>query len=474
MSWPNKQRVEEFMHQIQRAFAAILATIAISTAASGEAPRETEVSSAYSRYLAAIEHARDSINSSAGVRPGHEVEDRREGALFMQSVINASVTWALLLTPDQPMMSLVPRPSDRLGLDNPDNLYYTARVSDTGAYVISGKRGSARTFLIQALSGLPGLSTDKGRTLSYITGRDLHLLPDGSFRITLSRDKPESGDWLPLRPGVDNLLVRVSYQDWQREQSRPTTISIAPTDGGESWPPKITPALATAMLDDAAVSIEQQAAFYSQAYAGALRMGVNRLVGPKAAGADQAEASNQWNLLGPFEISGDEAMVVTVKAADNADYHNFEVANPWMNTFEFVHHQSSLNRSQLRVDGDGSIRYVVSPVDPGVPNWIDTTGQTHGWIWSRWQDVDGELGPEFTPSIRIVKLATVRDVLPPDTPVVTPAERRRSLARRAELLRQRFNPADPMQGEMMRRLREIERLVGRPLEHLALGGPVVP
>ena len=442
-------------------FAVALTYLATGSAAFAE--QAPPVEAAYARYLDAIDTARETVNSSAGIRKGHEVEDRREGELFLHSVINASITWALIDTPDHPMMSLVPHPEDRLGFDNPDNLYYTAKVADDESYVISGKRGLARTFVIQANSGLPGLTDDKGMTLSYLTGEDLHLAEDGTFSITLSPTKPEKGDWLPLKPGVDNLLVRFSFQDWEKEHAQPGSITIEKSGAQPDSLLDVTPELAAHMLDDAATSIEQQAELYSRSYEAAKSRGANRLFGPNKATASQATASNQVNIIGTFEIAADEAMVIAIKDAPNAAYNNLEAANPWLNTFEFVHHQSSLNRSQVHVDADGYIRYVVSPADPGVPNWIDTTGQTQGWIWSRWQDVDGELGPEYAAKVDIVKRSKLGLFLPPETPRVSPEERKAALEKRADLLRRRFIGADPQLPELLRRLHAVEALVGRRL-----------
>jgi hypothetical protein len=451
-------------------------TCAVAAAIVGPAPafaqEPASVAAAYRQYREAIAHARQDIRSSAGVRPGHEAEDMREGELFLQSIVNASVTMALIKTPDAPVMALLPGPNDRLGLNNPDNLYYASRISDGASYVISGKRGLARTLVIQALSGLPGLSDAKGKTLSFVTDSQIHPRPDGSFSIALSPTRPARGDWLELKPGTDNLLVRFSFQDWEKEHAKPGAITIAKAAGPSSSPLRVTPALAAGMLRDAAVSIAEQAAFYSRSYALAAAH-PNQLVGPKPAGAAQAEASNQWNLLGAFAIEPDEALIVTVKNAPQADYNNIEAANPWMNTFEFVHHQSSLNRSQFRVDADGYVRYVVSPVDPGVPNWIDTTGATHGWVWSRWQDVHGPLGPEFTPKVEVVKRADLRSHLPSDTPVVSAGERRASLLHRAELLRQRFAKAYPAKGEVLRRLHGVEAVLGHKLEGQTIAAPVI-
>ena len=447
--------------------------VAGCTAYDADGPEASaSVRAAHARYERAIVAARATIQNSAGVRAGHEDEDRQQGELFLRSIVDASVTMAVIDTPEHPLMALVPHPDARLGFNNPDNLYYASRFSDAGSYVVSGQRGLARTFVVQALRGLPGLTDAKGDTLAFLTGRDLSVAEDGSFRITLSARRPESGDWLPLRPGTDNLLVRFSFQDWEHEHEQPGAITIRRVGGAPSSELEITPRVAAAMLRDAATSIEEQAAMYSRSFELALRGGKNRLLGPNPADSTQGTASHQWNLIGLFEIEPDQALVATLRDAPQARYHNFEVANAWLNTFEFFHHQSSLNRSQVRVDADGRIRYVVSAVDPGVPNWIDTTGATHGWIWSRWQEVDGELGDDYAARVDVVDVASLREHLPPDTPVVTPRQRERALARRAAQLRRRFEHADPALPEVLRRLHAVEAWVGHPLAGHGIDGRV--
>src|SRR5436305_4807183 len=59
--------------------------------------------------------------------------DRMLGRQFLRAVVNWSLAVALNLDPDRPLMQLLPDPETRLGFNNPDNLYYVARVSDTGA-----------------------------------------------------------------------------------------------------------------------------------------------------------------------------------------------------------------------------------------------------------------------------------------------------------------------------------------------------
>ncbi len=38
----------------------------------------------------------------------------------------------------------------------------------------------------------------------------------------------------------------------------------------------------------------------------------------------------------------------------------------------------------MKPDDDGMVRFVVAYTDPGVPNWLDTTGRPAGFLTVRW------------------------------------------------------------------------------------------
>ena len=42
-----------------------------------------------------------------------------------------------------------------------------------------------------------------------------------------------------------------------------------------------------------------------------------------------------------------------------------------------------MNRAQTRLEPDGSWRMVVAHRDPGVANWLDAAGRTHGTLYWR-------------------------------------------------------------------------------------------
>jgi hypothetical protein len=414
------------------------------------------VQASYDRYLTAVDAARDIVQSSPFIR---DDADRAAGESFLHGITTYALAAALNLPTEQPLMQLLPDPEQRLGFNNPDNLYYVARISDQETYTITGTRGTSRGFLIQAFAnGLPGNGDDAGATTASFGDADLHPAADGSFAITLSAERPAQGDWMPLAPVTDNLLVRFTFLDWEGEQ--PGSIAIARRGGDSERKVEVTPALAAAMLDDAATTIPLQARFYVDQATQLTVIGPNFLIGPRKAQGQQGTNVQQWNLVGNYDLSDTQALVIEIADVPQAKYGALLAATPWFDTFEFVHHQVSLNRDQVRVDGDGKIRYVVSARDPGVPNWIDTTGQAHGVLFGRWQEVEGELDGSYAPKLTVLAVDAVRAALPSDTPLVTPSERAELLGRRRQLLDDRFRDADPAEPEIQRRLAEVERLLG--------------
>ena len=159
-----------------------------------------------------------------------------------------------------------------------------------------------------------------------------------------------------------------------------------------------------------------------------------------------------------FELGDGEAMIVTV-AASRFPYQGFQVGNLFFESFDYTRFQTSLTTAQARRDGDGLYRFVLSPSDPGVPNWIDTRGELRGFAFMRWQGLDEDLSNDEFPTLKIVPLNQVRSALPADTPHVSPADRRRALGHRTALLARRFAATDSVVVELARRVRELDRAV---------------
>jgi hypothetical protein len=131
---------------------------------------------------------------------------------------------------------------------------------------------------------------------------------------------------------------------------------------------------------------------------------------------------------GIHEIDDDEALIVETALPKQCRYWQILVADDRFATVDWVNRQSSLNDVQARGDSDGKLRAVVSRQDPGVPNWLDKADYPWGIIQMRFNHASDY--PEAT--VTRVPIAEVREHLPADTPVVSPAERQTQLRHRRE------------------------------------------
>jgi hypothetical protein len=104
------------------------------------------------------------------------------------------------------------------------------------------------------------------------------------------------------------------------------------------------------------------------------------------------------------------------------------LGDAWSRSLPFNERQTSLNNAQMKVDADGGIRVVISKKDPGVANWLDTTGRHEGTIVFR--NYRAKQG--VVPRVRKVKFDEVRADLPAGTQLVTPAERQAALEHRRQ------------------------------------------
>ncbi|NUS45112.1 MAG: hypothetical protein HOQ24_15665, partial [Mycobacteriaceae bacterium] len=77
-----------------------------------------------------------------------------------------------------------------------------------------------------------------------------------------------------------------------------------------------------------------------------------------------------------------------------------------------VNHPTSITSTLARADPDGMIRLVVSARNPGVANWIETTGRRRGILQFRWQRTDRALGPDDGPRAEVVSFDQVAASLP--------------------------------------------------------------
>jgi hypothetical protein len=314
------------------------------------------------------------------------------------------------------------------GGPDPDYVYSTTEVEADGVYRISGYRGTTRFVEItqQAFDMMSPSHMDGGARLNVTHDLDdLEVDGDGYFDVVLSAERPDGhrGDWWPLDPAARRLLMRKCSCDWNRELDARVAIDRLDDGGADMSPEEIA-----RRFSDMAAWIEgmiefdmQLVRFYRDHH------GINVLL--RSTKIDEMGGLPQQAYYdGIHEIDDDEALIVETALPERFRYWQILVADDRFCTVDWVNRQSSLNDVQARLDSDGRFRGVISRRDPGVPNWLDKADHPWGIIQMRLNRASDF--PEAT--VTKVPVAEVREHLPADTPVVTPAAREEQLRTRRE------------------------------------------
>ncbi len=157
---------------------------------------------------------------------------------------------------------------------------------------------------------------------------------------------------------------------------------------------------------------------------------------PTAPQSTPGGLSSQRSSIGHYELADDEALIVTVPECTDCAYQAIQIGSDWYASTDYETHQTSLTKAQAVTDPDGVMRFVISERDPGIANWLETTGHRTGAMMLRWQRLERDLGPDDGPTVAVVPFAEVHDHLPHHA-AVTPEEyaariaaRQRAVARR--------------------------------------------
>jgi hypothetical protein len=285
-----------------------------------------------------------------------------------------------------------------MGLDNPDTLYLHASLRDDAEYVVTGQRGTTTDLSFQVLKG-DYSPIDVPGSLSAFDDREIEIAADGSFEVRFGPG-PAGPNYFTLGPGSSMLAVREVYSDWNTE--RRGTISIrradkaglAPTPLGEAALAKRYGIAGKMLLSRLKTFLAFPEWFY-------LNLPVNTLTEPRRT---PGGLSSQFSSVGHYDLGEDQAMIITVPNAgqDTAPYQGLQLGSMWYISLDYVNHQTSLTADQARTDPDGKIRFVISERDPGVGNWLETTGHRRGYVQFRWQRLTRDLTPADGPAAEVV------------------------------------------------------------------------
>jgi len=322
----------------------------------------------------------------------------------------------------------------KIGFDNPDNIYEVAKINPAHEYRVTGRRGTAQFLEFSVSVGFPGV-VQTPRTIAKLDTTELDVGDDGSIELFVGGE-PRERNWFALEPDATSFLVRQVFGEW-RADDVPGDFRIERVGGeGESTPP-LTPDVVAERLDRTAEFVETQTRYWVDYTRGLYeRIALNTFEAPGLQGKElvHVNAARAFFCWGLYELAPADALVVEIEAPPDDTYLGFHLVNYWLQSLDYVSRPTSRNARQAHVDADGRIRFVLAHSDPGVRNWLDVGGHPRGGALFR-----AALTPSAPqPVATVVPLAEIRDVLPADTPAMSPPERIAELVERRAHVAARF------------------------------------
>jgi len=319
--------------------------------------------------------------------------DLLEGLQYLAGCVAGCMHLAFDYDRDHPFLHSGTGPFTKMGLDNPDTLYFGTRVRGGHEYMVTGTRGTTTDLSFQLLGGQYTEANVPDSETAF-DDRELYIDSHGDF------------EWRFTPADNAQLVIREVYNDWS---ARRGVVAIARTDTAGTAPPPLTRELIEKRWATAGKQLVQRVKtwlqfpqwFYTN-------IPVNTMVAPRLTPGGLA---TQYSSAGHFDLAEDQALIITLPVTD-APYLGFQLGSLWYISLDYINHQTSLNGTQAQPDPDGNIRIVVSERNPGVTNWVETLGHRKGFLQFRWQRVSRPLTAADGPVVELVDIGQVGRRLP--------------------------------------------------------------
>lgn len=332
-----------------------------------------------------------------------------------QEVMFSAALWGSNRDPLRPKTICVTRlghpvggtvvPGTRWGVDNPDSVYRVIPISGDERYRITGRVPEHR---------LPEnyftLWDRDWNTVDVFDGSKLVLQSDRTFEIFVDSDPAgDRPNHIRSSPKAQEFYIRDVLQDWSVDTPNDLAIELlgGPPGGAALSLDEEADRVAATMLEFASNSRRYNQQAYDKP--------VNELAFTIDRDTDGA-LRNQIYIMGHFDLDDDQALVIDVHLG-GASYFIAPITNYWGTSNGIVDRTGCLNLAQSAPNADGTLTFVVSKHDPGVPNWLDPSDMREGVLTLRWAEFeDDRPGADLGATSRVVPLARLREHLPAETP----------------------------------------------------------
>jgi hypothetical protein len=294
---------------------------------------------------------------------------------------------------------------------SPDGCYRRVMLRDDRAYRVWGTLGNAAYFSMDCRQSKP---------YQAFLRDDLKPDAEGNFELFLGGDE-RPGNWRPLKNGATGIVTREFYGDWNA--ARRSHLRIECLDGATAPRREYKAEHIAAAFDLVGEWLLEGALRYWFVESRELAT-TNKNKFPEKfyrSGNALPVASNAW-----CELKDDEVLLIEVPDPQ-ADHWGTHFTTTMWRTLDYANRLTTFNQAQAHLDADGVYRLIVSPTDPGVYNWLDTTGLNSGILITRFCGAKNAAPPKT----KLLKRADLGRELP-NTRRVTPEQRRAQIAERRE------------------------------------------
>ena len=453
----------------------------------------SELQAAWDDMMASLGEARDCLDVPDRMPAPASDRMLAEGYRYLMGYLHAAIERAFHSDPQQPQFHNALSPITRATIDNADAIYFYAAIDGRESYLVRGQTwdhahwrdpGAVCTapkaphyMIFEASEGvlagdsgdltelMPGTKAQTGR----LDSSTIEVALDGSFEILFAPRRP--ADWTgnfvstfrhmdsphPTDPErgperfADYISGRQLFYDWSIEEAIHLEISCLDRVG--QVPPIYSTDRAAAELRRCGQTARNQIQFWNAFWT--ILMGTyGERPGTLPGIGFRRNEFNQMNVAGLATGGGmstnlyagtiaalgpDEALIVENQILETPQYVGLQLGNLWGESLEYAHRVGSRNGAQARVDTDGRLRWVIAHGDPGVQNWVDTSGHPEVFVAPRWaysQTPEKKDWPQVR--CRKVPFGEVRDHLPKDTPTFSSEERQAEIKVRQRHVQQRF------------------------------------
>ena len=312
------------------------------------------------------------------------------------------------------------------GATNTDNNYCRAMLDPSGTYRLSGDVTGVKELLVSIHDG--EFIYGKTAVLAEVALDQLEIGDDGLLELILG-GASGTANWMPLTDEAVYVNIRQFVADWEHDAV--ATLHIERLD---EVPPvtNVSPKSVAAALDKAAAWVETSVGFWNE-YSEGLRLftPTNEMSPPNR---PEGAAVNMVLGGGRWELEPGQALLIEFDEPEATYWSIQTYMLGWLQPLDFTHRVTSLNDAQAQVDDDGKVRVVVAHEDPGVQNWLDTSGLHDGLVSYRWV----RSATEPVPTASVVDLADVSAHLPASTRRFAAEDRQAQIAARRRGVDRRF------------------------------------